>query len=98
MDWFKKLLGNSAIVEVAESDSRITIANRLFTFLNEAPSSNPYVLIRAKGDYCTFIAAMSVIVANGWSRTIQQRVETRVVQEPTEETVYYITRLIINTP
>ena len=89
------LLNSCEIVQVAESDSRITIANRLFTCLNEAPNECPYVLIRAQGDYCAFIAAMSVIVANGWSRTIHQRVETRVVKHDSE-TLYYVTRLIVN--
>jgi hypothetical protein len=89
------LVSTCAVVDVVESDSRITVANKLFTLLNEASSSNPYVLIRADGDYCTFIAAMSVVVANGWSRTIQQRVETRVMKDE-GTTVYYVTRLIVN--
>jgi hypothetical protein len=86
---------------VSETDSRITIANELFTLLNEAP--NGYVLIKAETDYCCFIAAMSVVVANGWSRSIHQRVETRVFLQPKgngdeeEEVVYFITRLIVNT-
>ena len=91
----EELMRNCSVVDVIESDSRITVANKLFTLLNEAPASNPYVLIRAEGDYCTFIAAMSVVVANGWSRTIQQRVETRVMKDH-ETTVFYITRLIVN--
>lgn len=91
---FESLLNASAIVEVAEADSRITIANRLFTFLNEAPNSNPFVLVRADGDYCAFIAAMSVVVANGWSRSIHQRVECRVVANA--DTIFFITRLIVN--
>ena len=92
---FARMLTSSAVVKVAESDSRITVANKLFTHLNEAPSANPYVLIRAQGDYCTFIAAMSVVVANGWSRSIHQRVETRVTMTD-DETVFYIARLILN--
>jgi hypothetical protein len=95
-----ELMATCELVSVKESDSRITVANKLFTALNDASSGNPYVLIKAEGDYCTFIAAMSVVVANGWSRSIQQRVETRVTTGGTEtganSTVYYITRLIVN--
>jgi hypothetical protein len=91
---FERIRASCAIVEVAEADSRITIANKLFQCLNEAPNHNPYVLVRAGGDYCTFIAAMSVVVANGWSRAIHQRVECRVIAD--KETVFYITRLIVN--
>ena len=109
---FDELLASSAVVEVFESDSRITIANHLFTCLNEAPNANPYVLIKARGEYCAFIGVMSVVVANGWSRTIHQRVETRVVgfdeaqstaekgaeeEEEKVRLVYFITRLIVNT-
>lgn len=95
------LLSNSfpcETVNVSETDSRITIANKLFTLLNEAP--NGYVLIRAETDYCGFIAAMSVVVANGWSRSIHQRVETKVALFSSDQEVqvlYYITRLIVNT-
>lgn len=93
---FDDLIGKSALVEVDEADSRITIANRLFTALNEASNANPYVLIKAQGDHCVFIAVMSVVVANGWSRTIHQRVETRVAGAD-RDVVYFITRLIVNT-
>jgi hypothetical protein len=91
-----QLAERSAIINVCESDSRITIANQLFTALNEAENANPYVLVKAVGDHCVFIAVMSVVVANGWSRTIHQRVETRVAA-PDADTLYYITRLIVNT-
>jgi hypothetical protein len=101
---FSSSLENCQTVRVSETDSRITIANELFTLLNEAP--NGYVLIKAATDYCCFIAAMSVVVANGWSRSIHQRVETRAVvqrydekqnADDEERVVYFITRLIVNT-
>ena len=101
---FSSSLENCQTVRVSETDSRITIANELFTLLNEAP--NGYVLIKAETDYCCFIAAMSVVVANGWSRSIHQRVETRAVvqrddegenRDDEERVVYFITRLIVNT-
>ena len=80
------------VIDILENDSRITIANQLFTGLNSAPPSCKYVLMRASGDHCAFIGAMGVVVANGWSRSIHQRVETRVTIHA--DTVLYITRLI----
>lgn len=80
------------IIDILENDSRITIANQLFTGLNSAPANCKYVLMKAKGDHCTFVGAMGVVVANGWSRSIHQRVETRVTIQ--SDTVLYITRLI----
>jgi hypothetical protein len=83
---------NPLIIDILENDSRITIANKLFTGLNSAPGHCRYVLLRARGDHCTFIGAMGVVVANGWGRSINQRVETRVTIH--QDTVLYITRLV----
>lgn len=92
LDLGKMLTVNPLIVDVLEHDSRITIANQLFTGLNAAPPHCKYVLLKAKGDHCAFIAAMGVVVVNGWSRSMHQRVETRVALS--QDTVIYITRLI----
>jgi len=86
---------------IAESNSRITVANELFSNLNSATKSR-YVFVEAKGDHCAFIGAMSVVVANGWSRSIHQRVETRVAllddenddDREDQKTVVFITRLV----
>jgi hypothetical protein len=82
---------------VEENDSRITIARQLFENLNSAPRTR-HVLMLAKGEHCAFIGVMSIVVANGWSRAISQRVETRVALlksgDEDTTTVVYITRLV----
>ena len=104
-----EMLRSACRIEIHESDSRITIAQNLFGKLNQVPNKAPYVVMEAKGDHCAFVGAMSIVVANGWSRAIQQRVETRVVigghggdvvshiDASPLTTVLFVTRLVVNT-
>ena len=88
--------GSSRLLVIRESDSRITLATNLFAALNEAPNASPYVLMEAKDQHCAFIGIMGIVVANGWSRSIHQRIETRIVSTP-DEKILFVTRLVINT-
>lgn len=90
-DWQRLI---SETVSFPETDSRVTVANRLFSALSAAALAGvaPFVLLRADSDHCVFVGAMAVVVANGWSRSVQARVETRVVLQ--SQSIYFITRLI----
>ena len=83
-------------IVVEGSESRITLATELFAALNAAP--NGYIVMESGTPHCAFLALMAVIIVNGWSRSIMQRVETRTftVENKDDEKALFLLRLILN--
>lgn len=89
-DWTRLIFET---ITFPETDSRVTVANRLFSALSTAALANaPFVLLRTESDHSIFVGAMAIVVANGWSRTVQARIETRVVLKGS--ITYFVTRLV----
>jgi hypothetical protein len=89
---FYSALTNLKPIEIAEIESRVTIATRLFAALTMAAKhhpNEPFVLLHAANDHCIFIGLMAIVVVNGWAKAAASRVETRVT-----DNTYFVTRLI----